>query len=194
MKTFLTTIFAFLISANLNFVSAQHTTTDQLLASAPAGWELSENWLHDFRQNLGAYSSIGWINDAISDGAQMFTHSSEKGILLVQIEENEAQLPPSELAMETSFEAADVQLFSNGSPASLNYGSVSEWHGQIGGEEVILQKITLVPAGAFGEVISISSIVPVNSINRNLSSAFQAGQVLASQYSNENSSPIAQAK
>ncbi len=180
MKLLTTISLTLLLSFTLQNLNAQAPPATENNITIPAGWEISDNWLYDYRENLCPNASLTWINGMISDGAQMLTNSLEKGIILIEVTENEDQLSEKELAEESSLDGHDMDLVATKAAKDTGFGVSKEWFGTIGGQRVIVQKICMLSSDAT-EVTSILSIVPASTFGKDNFPALEAGYYLATQ-------------
>lgn len=192
MKFIFTIITAMLLTININLLNAQSSTTIQQYATD--GWEVSENWMQAYRENVSATGSLTWINDLIADGAQMMTHKNENGIILIIEEDNEDEMSLEELAEMEYIGMNGTRFFPiEAAEFSPNYGASAELQGQLGGEQILMQKVCI-PAPGQDHVLSILSIVPANGNTKStMIQNFDSGQLIASQLFNQSDINVTQA-
>ena len=192
MKTYINLFFALFLLSNLNSVSAQSIQEDQLLSFVPQNWELSENWLHDYRSNLGSQASLTWINETLSEDTYLLTSEQENGLILIGTEENEDDLTAGEFSQTAFLNHSGNHLVPVGAAEAIDLGATTEWRGQLEGQEVIVHRACFY-AGDSGEFITMTLILPLHSHDSEVS-PLETGISLASRIAIERANLVSNQK
>lgn len=148
---------------------------------APAGdWNVSDNWLLTYKQNMGAGVSASWITAQVGDGAEMWESASTNGFVLVQ----EVELDDSPEAFLSEGEIAGFGTrFMQEGDVELHDGVYSvEMSGTLAGREVRLERHIVIDAES-GAVWMTTAVLP--SQNTNSLEVFEAGYMIAMQQSGD---------
>ena len=189
MNTKINFILALALITNLNLLAAQSNPQDLIRSMAPANWEKSENWVYDFRNNLGSQASLAWINDVLSEGADMYWNQNHQGLIIIGTEENEDDLTAEEFSQTNSLGDNQTALVPTGETQAIEYGAVTEWRGNIEGQQVVMQRICLY-APANDEFLTITSIVPLENHMESGNPTLDTGFSIASRMAQENDSLV----
>ena len=192
MKTYINLFIALFLLTNLNSLSAQSIQEDQLLSYVPQHWELSENWLHDYRNNLGPQASLTWINEALSEDSYLLTSDQQHGLILIGTEENEDELSANEFSQTAFLDHSGNHLVPVSAAEAIDLGATTEWRGQLEGQDVIVHRACFY-AGDSGEFITMTLILPLHNIEGEVS-PLETGISLASRIAIERANLVSNLK
>lgn len=156
MKKFQFILSIFLLSSIIGFNTVNAQTLPSNL-ELPAGWEVTENWMHAFQENIGANTSKLWMAAQMDEGATLLTNANASGFIIMNTRSVEDYGNTEAISEAAIIEGNGTQLMPSSvvqAIGSLRYKV--ELRGTISGKRVHAERICLPSADGSSTIVILS--------------------------------------